>query len=71
MAPKHSPSYDEKARAATKQWLESWKVAGPILDAERVANLRRLDDATAARIALGLWSMARLGTGDSGEELSP
>ncbi len=71
MASKASLPYDEKARAETKQWLEHWKVAGPILDADRVANLRQLGEAAAARIALDLWSMARIGTGDSGEGLTP
>ena len=52
-----------------KQWLEHWKIAGPIIDANRVAHLRHLDDGSAARIALDLWSMADIGTGDSGEGL--
>ena len=70
MASKSAP-YDEKARAAMRQWLENWKVAAPILDADRVARLRQLDDAAAARIALDLWSMAPIGAGDSGEGLKP
>ena len=54
-----------------RQWLENWKVAAPILDADRVARLRQLDEAAAARVAVDLWSMARVGTGDSGEGLKP
>ena len=71
MASTSSPPYDEKARADLKQWLEHWKIAGTIMDANRVAYLRKLDDAAAARMALDLWSMADIGTGDSGEGLEP
>ena len=71
MAPTSSPPYDEQARADMKQWLDHWKIAGPIIDASRTAHLRQLDEAAAARIALDLWTMADIGTGDSGEGLKP
>jgi hypothetical protein len=33
-----------------KRWIAEWSRVGPILDAERLAGLRRLDDAESARI---------------------
>ena len=63
---------DEAGRAGMKQWLDQWKQAGPILEAERVANLRKLDDPESARIAVELlWPLARVGLGDAGEGLVP
>ncbi len=53
-----------------RRWLDNWKRVGPILGAERVANLRKMDETESARIAVAsLWPMARVGAGDSGEGL--
>ena len=66
------PPFDDQARAEMKRWLDVWKVAGPMLDAERVASLRRLTETDAARIAVELlWPMVGVGGGDSGEGLLP
>ena len=58
-----------------RQWLENWKRVGPILEAERIEALQRLDDAEAARIARDLvWPIGTLGDergGDDGEGLVP
>jgi hypothetical protein len=63
---------DDVTRADMRRWLDTWKRVGPILDAERVANLRKMDEAESARIAVAsLWPMARVGAGDWGEGLAP
>ncbi len=52
-----------------RQWLERWKVVGPLLEQERIERLRSLTDADAARIACGLWDLAEPHRGDDGEGL--
>jgi hypothetical protein len=68
MAPDALP-LDAEGRAQMKRWLETWKRLGPILDAERVEGLRRLDDAESARIARDLvWPMGTLGDYRGGDD---
>jgi hypothetical protein len=56
---------DDDTRADMRRWLDNWKLVGPILDAERVANLRNRDETESARIAVAsLWPMTRIGAGD-------
>ena len=64
--------FDAEARAETAQWLKGWARVGPILEARRVSELRRLTDAESARIAVDLlWPMVPPGPGDDGEGLRP
>jgi hypothetical protein len=66
------PPFDAQARAATAQWLEQWASTGPLLEARRVAELRELTGADAARIAVDLvWPLVPLGSGDDGAGLVP
>lgn len=54
------------------RWVDQWKIAGPMLDAERLAGLRRLTETEAARIAVELlWPMAPVGGGDDGAGIVP
>jgi hypothetical protein len=59
----------EDERAQMRQWLATWKQAGPLLEEERAARTRALSDAEAAAIAVDLWQLARSGGGDNGEGL--
>ena len=62
---------DAKARAQMKQWLDNWQRVGPILEAERLDQLRRLDDEESARIARDLvWPMGTLGDDRGGDDAS-
>lgn len=66
------PPYDAQARAETAQWLQNWERVGPLLEAQRVAELRQLTSADAARIAVELvWPMVPPGRGDDGAGLAP
>lgn len=66
------PPFDAQARAETAQWLENWARTGPLLEARRVAELRQLTSADAARIAVELlWPMVPPGPGDDGAGLAP
>lgn len=71
MTPPTVPPFDDEARSAMKRWADEWRRVGPLLDARRVAALRRLTEEDAARIAVELlWPMARVGEGDAGEGLA-
>lgn len=71
-APPEGRRFTDEERALTRRWLEHWKIAGPALEAQRVASLRELDEAEAARIAVELlWPLAEPGGGDAGEGLRP
>jgi hypothetical protein len=61
---------DAKTRAEMKQWLDTWKRVGPILDAGRWARVRALTDEEAWRESEGLFQLwePRM-TGDAGEGL--
>lgn len=61
----------EKEREQTREWLDNWRRLGPLLEAERMAGLRRLTGTDAARIAFDLWRLARPGGGDDAEGLLP
>jgi hypothetical protein len=64
------PPFDAAARAATAEWLAGWARTGPLLEARRLAELRLLTEADAARVAFDLvWPMAPVGPGDQGEGL--
>ncbi len=52
-----------------RQWLERWKVVGPLLEQERLERLRSLTETDAARIACDLWDLAEPHRGDDGEGL--
>ena len=69
------PSIDTETRARMKQWLDNWRSVSPLLEAELLEELRRLDDAESARIARDLvWPMGTLGSdrgGDDGAGLVP
>jgi len=65
-----SRPYDAATRAATAEWLATWAHNGPLLEARRVAELRRLTDSDSARVAVEfVWPMAHVGPGDNGEGL--
>ena len=67
-----APPFDAQARAETAQWLANWARTGPRLEARRVAELRQLTSADAARIAVELlWPMVPPGPGDDGAGLGP
>lgn len=62
----------DNANADLRRWLDEWRVRAEVLDGERLARLRALDETEAARIACDLlWPMARIGAGDSAEGLIP
>ena len=62
--------FDDQARAQMKLWVENWKRVGPILEAQRTADLRRLDERGAARIAVESLRVDQPIThGDAGEGL--
>jgi hypothetical protein len=53
---------DAEGRAQMKRWLDQWKRSGTVLDAQRLEELRGLDDIEAARIACDIvWPMGTLG----------
>jgi hypothetical protein len=61
---------DAESRAQMKQWLDKWKVVGPILEAERWVRLAAMTDEEAQRaslLVLELWQPDW--HGDDGEEL--
>lgn len=63
---------DGQGRAETKQWLENWKRVGPLLEAIRVEELRKLTDEESARIARDLlWPMLMPGGSDDAEGIEP
>lgn len=67
-APQERP-FDDKARAQMKEWVDNWKRVGPILEAERVAELRGLSETESARIAVELvWPMGTLGDHRGGDD---
>ena len=45
------------SRAQHKQWLDTWKRVGPILEEERWARVAALSDEDAAREALWLFEL--------------
>ncbi len=59
----------EQERELTRQWLENWRIAGPMLEAERTARLATLTPHEAALASLDLWRFARPGGGDDAEGL--
>lgn len=61
----------EEEREQTRRWLDNWRRVGPLLEAERMADVRALTDAEAADIACELWRLARPDAGDDGEGLLP
>lgn len=61
----------DEERELTRRWLKNWERVGPLLEAERMAGLRSLTDAEAARIACDLWRLARPGGGDDARGLLP
>lgn len=70
MTSKPSLPLDATARARMKQWLDNWKVAGPILEAERWQRVCALTDDEAwaeANDLLLAWERGM--TGDGGEGL--
>ena len=58
------PPLTPEERAGLKQWLENWRIAGPVLEAERAARVAALTDQEASRMALDLWRLAIPGRGD-------
>ena len=63
------PPLDAETHAQMKQWLDNWKRVGPLLEAERLEKLRRLDDTESARIACDLvWPMGTLGDHRGGDD---
>lgn len=64
--------FDADARAKTAEWLAHWARVGPLLEAQRVAELRQLTSAESARIAVELlWPAVPPGPGDAGAGLRP
>jgi hypothetical protein len=60
---------DAKTRAQMKQWLDNWQRVSPQLEAERLEQLRRLDDGESARVARDLvWPMGTLGGNRGGDD---
>jgi len=61
---------DDAARADGRRWLAAWQSADSLLDEERWARLRALDDDSAwaeAEALFALWEPSW--SGDGGEEL--
>jgi hypothetical protein len=59
---------DEKAEM--RRWVESWKVVGPLLEADRWARLLACSDAELRRQSKDLLSLWRPGiAGDDGEAI--
>ena len=52
-----------------RQWLENWRIAGPLLEAERASRVAALTDDQAVPMALDLWRLAIPGRGDDAEGL--
>lgn len=71
MSPSGGPPLSAEERSQMRQWLDNWRVTGPVLEQERVARIRALSDADAARMALDLWEFARPEGGDDGEGILP
>jgi hypothetical protein len=65
-----SAEADAEAKAGMRQWLERWKVVGPILDAERWARLCAASDDDLRRQSLDLLALWQPGVaGDDGEAI--
>lgn len=57
-------------RAQMRQWLDTWRQAGPMLDEERWQRVRALSDDEAWEETQNLFAMWHAGmTGDAGEGL--
>ena len=57
-------------RAQMRKWLDTWREAGPLLEAERWRRLQNMSDADRALMSLdllSLWQSDR--PGDDGEAL--
>jgi len=61
----------DREREQMRQWLATWRRAGPLLDQERAQRVGALTDTDAARMALDLWGFAQPRRGDDGEGLLP
>ena len=70
-APRPSSSgLTEEAKAEMRQWVDRWKVVGPLLDAERWARLRATSDDDLRRQSLDLLALWQPGVaGDDGEAI--
>ena len=67
--PSAPPVIDPVTRAQLGQWLATWQRMGPILEAERTAELQALTEVEAARIAVELvWPMGTLGDHRGGDD---
>jgi len=69
-SPTTDSDLEAESRAQMKQWLDNWKVVGPILEAERWARLAAMTDEEAQRaslLVLELWQPDWYG--DDGDEL--
>jgi len=68
--PSPSPALTAEARAEMRQWVDRWKVVGPILDAERWARLRATTEDDLRRQSLDLLALWRPDvSGDDGEAI--
>lgn len=64
------PPYDKSARAQMKQWVDNWKRAGPILEAERWSRLEAMTDEERTVMSVELLSLYQADkSGDDGEGL--
>ena len=65
-----SASLTAEAKAEMRQWLERWKLAGPILEAERWARLRTSSDDQLRQQSVDLLNVWQPGVpGDDGEAI--
>jgi hypothetical protein len=65
-----APGRDADTRVQMKRWVDTWTVAGPMLEDVRVRGLRALTEAEAGRIACDLlWPMVPPGGGDDADGL--
>ena len=71
MSPSNPLTLTDIEKTQMRQWLENWRRVGPLLDAERIAGVRALTDAEAARMACDLWRFALPVGGDDAEGLLP
>ena len=59
-----------EAKAEMRQWVDRWKVVGPILEAERWARLRATSEDDLRRQSLDLLALWQPGVaGDDGEAI--
>lgn len=69
MGPTRLTPLDAEIRAQAQRWLALWQQQGRSLEEQRTTELRKLDDESAARIAVELvWRLGTLGDHRGGDD---